>query len=126
MLTLHDLAQLARKQASACKLSANPTPPVAAPPIFGTKYACATPKRKSCAASSSKPSNPIEKWIRIGIGPISVEGIPRGRYRTLKESELEALRKAASPVRKAKARFDRPNARSGPTSSSMPSNACKK
>src|SRR5277367_5215449 len=49
-----------------------------------------------------KAQHPIEKWIRISVGPIQVEGIPRGRYRELKKSELEALRKAASPVRKVK------------------------
>jgi 23S rRNA pseudouridine2605 synthase len=47
-----------------------------------------------------KAFHPIEKWIRISIGSLSVEGIPRGRYRQLKPSEVEALRQSAQPPKK--------------------------
>jgi pseudouridine synthase len=47
-----------------------------------------------------KASHPIEKWIRISIGSLSVEGIPRSRYRQLKPSEVEALRQSAHPPKK--------------------------
>ena len=47
-----------------------------------------------------KALHPIEKWIRISIGSLSVEGIPRGRYRQLKPSEVEALRQSAQPTKK--------------------------
>jgi hypothetical protein len=30
---------------------------------------------------------------RIGLGPLTVEGIPRGRYRLLERKEAETLRK---------------------------------
>jgi len=42
--------------------------------------------------------HPIEKWVRIGIGPLHLEGIPRGRYRLVTQSEVEALRKSATSV----------------------------
>jgi 16S rRNA U516 pseudouridylate synthase RsuA-like enzyme len=38
---------------------------------------------------------------RIGLGPLSVEHIPRGRYRLLENRELEALSRASkAPARK--------------------------
>jgi 23S rRNA pseudouridine2605 synthase len=45
-----------------------------------------------------KNQHPIEKWIRIALGPITLEGIPRGRYRLLDEKHVEALRKSATPA----------------------------
>lgn len=45
-----------------------------------------------------KNFHPIEKWIRIALGPITLEGIPRGRYRLLEEAQIDALRKSAKPV----------------------------
>jgi 23S rRNA pseudouridine2605 synthase len=47
-----------------------------------------------------KAFHPIEKWIRISIGSLGVEGVPRGRYRQLKPSEVEALRQSAQPTKK--------------------------
>jgi 23S rRNA pseudouridine2605 synthase len=44
-----------------------------------------------------KNFHPIEKWIRVALGPITLEGIPRGRYRLLEESQIEALRTSATP-----------------------------
>ena len=36
--------------------------------------------------------HPVEKVMRVGLGSLSVEGIPRGRYRLLSEKEVEGLR----------------------------------
>jgi 16S rRNA U516 pseudouridylate synthase RsuA-like enzyme len=38
-----------------------------------------------------KEKHPLEKLKRIGLGPLSVEGIPRGRYRLLPEKETALL-----------------------------------
>jgi hypothetical protein len=38
--------------------------------------------------------HPVEKLKRIALGPLSLEGIPQGRYRTLNEKEIETLRTA--------------------------------
>jgi hypothetical protein len=43
-----------------------------------------------------KEMHPVEKLMRIGLGSLTVEGLPRGRYRLLPEKEVEALRKSAS------------------------------
>jgi 16S rRNA U516 pseudouridylate synthase RsuA-like enzyme len=37
--------------------------------------------------------HPVEKLKRIGLGPLNLEGLPPGRYRTLGEKEVEELRK---------------------------------
>ena len=39
--------------------------------------------------------HPVEKIKRIALGPLTVEGIPRGHYRLLREVEVEALKKSA-------------------------------
>jgi 23S rRNA pseudouridine2605 synthase len=38
--------------------------------------------------------HPVEKLKRIGLGPLTLEGLPPGRYRMLGEKEVEELRKA--------------------------------
>ncbi len=38
--------------------------------------------------------HPVEKIKRVAVGPLTVEGIPRGRYRMVGEKEVEELRKA--------------------------------
>jgi hypothetical protein len=40
-----------------------------------------------------KENHPVEKLKRIGLGPLSVEGIPRGRYRLIEQRDAERLRK---------------------------------
>jgi len=40
-----------------------------------------------------KEKHPVEKLIRIGLAGLSVEGIPRGRYRVLTEKEVNELQK---------------------------------
>jgi 16S rRNA U516 pseudouridylate synthase RsuA-like enzyme len=41
-----------------------------------------------------REQHPVEKVMRIGLGPLNLEGIPRGRYRVLEKREAEALGKA--------------------------------
>jgi 16S rRNA U516 pseudouridylate synthase RsuA-like enzyme len=45
--------------------------------------------------------HPVEKVMRVGLGPLTVEGIPRGRYRLLDEREAEEL-KTGKVVKKRK------------------------
>jgi len=39
-----------------------------------------------------KEMHPLEKLKRVGLGPLTVEGIPRGRYRMLEKKEIDALK----------------------------------
>ena len=36
--------------------------------------------------------HPVEKVMRVGLGSLSIEGVPRGRYRLLGEQEVSGLR----------------------------------
>lgn len=46
--------------------------------------------------------HPVEKVMRVGLGTLTVEGIPRGRYRLLGEKEVEELRAAKKKMEKRK------------------------
>jgi len=35
--------------------------------------------------------HPVEKVMRLGLGNLSIEGVPRGRYRLVEEKELDGL-----------------------------------
>ena len=43
-----------------------------------------------------REGHPVEKMQRIGLGPLTVEGVPQGRYHMLAAKELLVLKKAAS------------------------------
>jgi 23S rRNA pseudouridine2605 synthase len=50
-----------------------------------------------------KEKHPLEKLMRVGLGPLTVEGIPRGRYRMLQEKEgavLGRMIKGSNEVKK--------------------------
>lgn len=40
-----------------------------------------------------RAGHPVEKWKRVGLGPLTLEGIPQGRYRLVEEREVKALRR---------------------------------
>lgn len=41
-----------------------------------------------------REQHPVEKMKRIGLGPLTVEGVAEGRYEVLRENEVEKLEKA--------------------------------
>jgi len=43
-----------------------------------------------------REGHPVEKVKRVGLGPLTLEGVPEGRYRMLRESDVEKLRRAAA------------------------------
>ena len=43
-----------------------------------------------------REGHPLEKMKRIGLGPLTLEGVPEGRYRVLQAREVEELKKVAS------------------------------
>jgi hypothetical protein len=47
-----------------------------------------------------KENHPVEKLKRIGLGPLSVEGIPRGRYRLIEQKEAQKLGKVEAEKKK--------------------------
>ena len=47
-----------------------------------------------------RENHPVEKVHRIALGPLTLEGIPRGRYRVLETREAAALARQAKPKSK--------------------------
>jgi 23S rRNA pseudouridine2605 synthase len=43
-----------------------------------------------------REEHPIEKLQRIGLGSLTLEGVPPGRYRVLEEKEVGELKRVAS------------------------------
>jgi 23S rRNA pseudouridine2605 synthase len=60
-------------------------------------------KLDKLATTLQREMHPVEKVKRIGLGPLTVEGIPRGRYRLLDKNEQAALR-GEKPPKKSKRR----------------------
>jgi 23S rRNA pseudouridine2605 synthase len=46
----------------------------------------------------AKEGHPVEKLRRVGLGPLTLEGLPPGRYRILEKREVEALRGSVERV----------------------------
>jgi 23S rRNA pseudouridine2605 synthase len=51
------------------------------------------------AVALLKDQHPIEKVKRIGLGPLSLEGVPVGHYVHLKKDQAEALRHPTRPMK---------------------------
>jgi 23S rRNA pseudouridine2605 synthase len=100
MLTLPDLANFGKDAGVRMQTLRQPDSMRGRAANFWYEVRMRDTKKEELRRVLLKAQHPIEKWIRISLGPLSVEGIPRGRYRALRESEVEALRKAASQVRK--------------------------
>lgn len=47
----------------------------------------------------AKEQHPAEKLRRVGLGPLTLEGLPPGRYRLLEKREVEALRESVDEGR---------------------------
>ncbi|HVH50296.1 MAG TPA: hypothetical protein VM781_01420, partial [Candidatus Bathyarchaeia archaeon] len=53
-------------------------------------------KKEEMRQALFKEGHPVEKVKRVALGPLTVEGIPRGRYRLLSQKEADAFKKAFS------------------------------
>jgi 23S rRNA pseudouridine2605 synthase len=60
-------------------------------------------KLDKLATTLQREMHPVEKVKRIGLGPLTLEGIPRGRYRLLNKNEQATLR-GEKPPKKGKRR----------------------
>lgn len=49
-----------------------------------------------------REGHPVEKMKRVGLGPLTVEGVEDGRYRVLKDAEVEELKRSTSRNRPVK------------------------
>src|SRR5215475_2267821 len=49
-----------------------------------------------------RENHPVEKLKRIALGPLTIDGVPQGRYRLLEGGEVEGLKKMAARPAQAK------------------------
>jgi 23S rRNA pseudouridine2605 synthase len=96
MLTLADLDRLGRDIGLKMKTVRQPDATRGRAANFWYEVRMRDSKKEELRRALMKEMHPVEKLMRIGLGSLTVEGLPRGRYRLLKEKEVEELRKSAS------------------------------
>jgi 23S rRNA pseudouridine2605 synthase len=102
-LTLEDLDRIGKQAGARLRTVRQPDATRGHVANFWYEATLPDPRKEALRNVLFKESHPVEKWVRIALGPLTLEGIPRGRYRLVEKSEIDALRKAAaSPPRKRK------------------------
>ena len=97
MLTLTDLDRIGREVRVHLKTVRQPEATRRHSANFWYQLTMQGPKLEPLRTVLFREHHPMEKVMRIGLGPLFIEGIPRGRYRLLEQKEVEPLLK---PVKK--------------------------
>jgi 23S rRNA pseudouridine2605 synthase len=93
MLTLPDLERLGKEIGARMKTVRQPDATRGRAANFWYEVRMRDSKKEALRRVLFKEKHPLEKLVRIGLGPLTVEGIPRGRYRLLPEKEVAELRR---------------------------------
>jgi pseudouridine synthase len=93
MLTLADLERLGKEIGTRMRTVRQPDATRGRVANFWYEVRMRDSKIEALRRLLFKEKHPLEKLMRIGLGPLSVEGIPRGRYRMIEQKEAEKLRK---------------------------------
>ncbi len=96
MLTLADLDRLGKEIGLRMKTVRQPDATRGRAANFWYEVRMRDSKKDKLRRLLMKEMHPVEKMMRIGLGSLTVEGLPRGRYRLLKPKEVEELRRSAS------------------------------
>jgi 23S rRNA pseudouridine2605 synthase len=96
MLTLADLDRIGKEVGLKMKTVRQPDATRGRAANFWYEVRMRDSKKDELRRLLMKEMHPVEKLMRIGLGSLTVEGLPRGRYRLLKEKEVEELRKSAA------------------------------
>src|SRR5580693_7191770 len=96
MLTLVDLDRIGKEVGLKMKTVRQPDATRGRAANFWYEVTMRDSKKDELRRLLMKEMHPVEKLMRIGLGSLTVEGLPRGRYRLLAEKEVEALRKSVS------------------------------
>lgn len=94
MLTLTDLERLGKECGVKMKVVRQPDAMRGNSANYWYEVHMFGPKLESLRRLLFREHHPVEKVHRIGLGPLSVEHIPRGRYRLLEQREADALSKS--------------------------------
>jgi len=103
MLTLADLERLGKEIGARMQTVRQPDASRGRAANFWYEVRMRDSNKENLRRILMKEQHPMEKLKRIAWGPLSVEGIPRGRYRLLGAKEVEELRKAKDGRAPAKA-----------------------
>jgi 23S rRNA pseudouridine2605 synthase len=93
MLTMPDLERLGKEVGVKIKTVRQPDASRGRAANFWYEVRLRDSKMEVLRRTLMKEMHPVEKLMRIGLGPLSVEGTPRGRYRLLDKREVDGLRK---------------------------------
>jgi 23S rRNA pseudouridine2605 synthase len=93
MLTLTDLDRLSRELHIKLKTVRQPEATRRHSANYWYKLQMSGPQLEPLRRVLFREHHPVEKVMRIGLGPLGIEGIPRGRYRLLQKREVESLTK---------------------------------
>jgi 23S rRNA pseudouridine2605 synthase len=96
MLTLADLDRIGKEVGLKMKTVRQPDATRGRAANFWYEVRMRDSKKDELRKLLMKEMHPVEKLMRIGLGSLTVEGLPRGRYRLLGPKEVEELRKSAS------------------------------
>jgi 23S rRNA pseudouridine2605 synthase len=92
-LTLEELDQLGKQIGARMRTVRQPDATRGRVANFWYEVTLKDSKRDEVRRVLFKEKHPVEKLKRIALGPLSLEGIPQGRYRVLQEKEVTELRK---------------------------------
>jgi 23S rRNA pseudouridine2605 synthase len=95
MLTLADLDRIGKEVGLKMKTVRQPDATRGRAANFWYEVRMRDSKKDALRRLLMKEMHPVEKLMRIGLGTLSVEGLPRGRYRLLGPKEVGALRREA-------------------------------
>jgi 23S rRNA pseudouridine2605 synthase len=93
MLTLLDLERLGKEIGVRMKTVRQPDASRGRAANFWYEVRMRDSKKDAMRRALIEEQHPVEKLKRIGLGTISLEGIPQGRYRLMDGKEVEELKK---------------------------------
>src|SRR5260370_7618233 len=93
MLTLLDLERLGKEIGVRMQTVRQPDATRGRAANFWDEVRMRDSKKEELRRLLFKEMHPLEKLKRIGLGPLTIEGIPRGRYRLIEQKEAEKLEK---------------------------------
>lgn len=106
MLTVADLDRIGKEAGLKMKTVRQPDATRGRAANFWYEVRMRDSRKEELRRVLMKEMHPVEKLMRIGLGSLTVEGLPRGRYRLLAPKEVEALRASLRATSKARDKAD--------------------
>src|SRR6266700_1866731 len=94
MLTLEELERLGKEIGVRMKTLRQPAATRRRAANYWSEVRMRDTKKEEMRNGLFREGHPIEKLQRIGLGSLTLEGVPPGRYQMLREKDVETLRRA--------------------------------